>query len=297
MEKISHKSIIDNIRIDKMLSDVTELSRVRIKELIKKDLIKVNDHSVKPNYMVKIDDNITIEIPDTVEYNLDPIDMKLDIVFEDEDVIVVNKPSGLIVHPSTTSKEPTLVNGLLYHIKDLSGINGILRPGIVHRIDKDTSGLLMVAKNDKAHNSLAKQLKDKTTTRKYLALVYGNIEHNKGRINAPIGRDPKNRIRMGVIENGKEAVTHFTVIKRFTDFSLIECILETGRTHQIRVHMKYIDHPIVGDPVYGPKKVIGSYGQLLHASTLGFKHPRTKEFISFNVKIPIHFKTFLESLK
>ena len=284
-------------RIDKYLTTKTDLSRTRIQELIDSNNILVNDNPTKANYKVKENDLITVMIPEDEAYDLEPINMNLEIVYEDSDVCVVNKPQGLIVHPTLTTKEHTLVNGLMYQIKDLSGINGVNRPGIVHRIDKDTSGLLMVAKNDFAHQSLVTQLMNKTTNRLYVALVYGVIENNLGRINAPIGRDKLDRKKMAVVEDGKEAVTNFRVLERFDGYTLIECKLETGRTHQIRVHMKYIGHPLVGDPLYGPKKVIGTTGQYLHAKLIGFNHPRTNEYMEFTRDIPDNFKEILEKLR
>jgi len=284
-------------RIDKYLTTKTELSRNRIQELIDSKNILVNDKETKANYKVKINDLISIMIPEEEAYDLEPVNLNLEIVYEDSDVCVVNKPQGLIVHPTLTTKEVTLVNGLMYQIKDLSGINGVNRPGIVHRIDKDTSGLLMVAKNDMAHNSLVNQLMNKTTNRLYVALVYGNIENNLGRINAPIGRDKNDRKKMTVVEDGKSAVTNFKVLERFDGYTLVECKLETGRTHQIRVHMKYIGHPLVGDPLYGPKHVIGDTGQFLHAKLIGFNHPRTNEYLEFEVDMPDNFKEILEKLR
>ena len=284
-------------RIDKYLTTKTDLSRTRIQELIDSNNILVNDNPTKANYKVKENDLIVVIIPEEEAYDLEPINMNLEIVYEDSDVCVVNKPQGLIVHPTLTTKEHTLVNGLMYQIKDLSGINGVNRPGIVHRIDKDTSGLLMVAKNDIAHQSLVNQLMNKTTNRLYVALVYGVIDNNLGRINAPIGRDKLDRKKMAVVEDGKEAITNFRVLERFDGYTLIECKLETGRTHQIRVHMKYIGHPLVGDPLYGPKKVIGTTGQFLHAKLIGFNHPRTNKYMEFTSEIPDNFKEILEKLR
>ncbi len=284
-------------RIDKYLSVKTDLSRTRIQELIDSKNITVNEKETKANYKVKENDLILIEVPEDEAYDIEPVNMNLDIVYEDSDVLVVNKPQGLIVHPTLSTKEKTLVNGLMYQVKDLSGINGVNRPGIVHRIDKDTSGLLMVAKNDTAHNSLVEQLKNKTTNRLYVALVYGVIEENKGRINAPIGRDKTDRKKMAVVEDGKPAVTNFTVLERFDGYTLVECKLETGRTHQIRVHMKYIGHPLVGDPLYGPKKVIGDSGQFLHAKLIGFNHPKDGRYLELTVDMPDNFKLILEKLR
>ena len=296
-EEIEIVSDVEGIRIDKYLSDNTTLSRNKIQELIENKLITVNEKEVKANYKVKINDLILINVPEDENYDIEPINMNLDIVYEDSDVLVVNKPQGLIVHPTLTTKEKTLVNGLMYQVKDLSGINGVNRPGIVHRIDKDTSGLLMVAKNDFSHNSLVEQLMNKTTTRVYIALVYGVIEEARGRINAPIGRDKLDRKKMAVVEGGKPAVTNFTVLERFDGYTLIECKLETGRTHQIRVHMKYIGHPLVGDPLYGPKHVIGNTGQFLHAKIIGFNHPRTNKYMEFDSELPDNFKEIIEKLR
>ena len=213
------------------------------------------------------------------------------------DVIVVNKPKGMVVHPAPGHSSGTMVNGLMHHCKDLSGINGVMRPGIVHRIDKDTSGLLMVAKNDQAHEHLVNQLVEKTVTRKYTAVVHGNIPHEYGTIDAPIGRDPKDRQRMTVVDNGKKAVTHFRVRDRYEDFTLVECELETGRTHQIRVHMKYIGYPLAGDPKYGPRKTLPLNGQALHAGTLGFVHPRTGEYMEFHAELPEEFTKLIARLE
>jgi 23S rRNA pseudouridine1911/1915/1917 synthase len=223
--------------------------------------------------------------------------MNLEIYYEDADVLVVNKPRGMVVHPAPGHTSGTLVNGLMHHCTDLSGINGVMRPGIVHRIDKDTSGLLMVAKNDMAHESLVNQLVAKTVTRRYKAIVHGVIPHDKGTIDAPIARDKKERQSMTVDENGKHAVTHFQVLERFKDFTLVECRLETGRTHQIRVHMKYIGYPLAGDPKYGPKKTLDMNGQALHAGILGFDHPRTGEYIQFEAPIPEVFEETLNILR
>ncbi len=286
-----------NERIDKVLSKLSSLSRSRIQGLIDEGCVLVNDIEMKSSYKVKENDLVTLRIPEEKELSVEPIEMALDIVYEDRDVIVVNKPRGLVVHPADTYKEPTLVNGLLYHCKDLSGINGVLRPGIVHRIDKDTTGLLIVAKNDKAHESLVKQLQTKTVSRKYLAIVHGSLDHDIGTIDAPIGRDKKDRLKMAVVADGKEAVTHFTVKERFKDYSLVECVLETGRTHQIRVHMAYIGHPVASDTKYGPRKSLNCAGQLLHAYELTFEHPATGEKITVSCDLPQDFKEILEELR
>ena len=221
----------------------------------------------------------------------------MDIIYEDADVAVVNKPQGMVVHPSAGHTSGTLVNALMYHVKDLSSINGVVRPGIVHRIDKDTSGLLMVAKNDKAHNALAAELKDKKSLRKYVAIVHGNLPNDRGVIEAPIGRSDKDRKKQAVTAKGKPAVTRFTVLERFGNYTLVELQLETGRTHQIRVHMAYIGHPVAGDPLYGPRKTLKGHGQFLHAKTLGFTHPTTGELVEFTAEEPAIFKETLEKLR
>ena len=289
---------LPEIRVDKYLVEVCEdLSRTEIQEYFELKLVTVNKKIVKPSFKVKNGDVIDIESkPD------EPIDMlqeniKLDIVYEDEDVIVVNKPSGMVVHPAAGHTHGTLVNALLYHCNSLSNIGGDVRAGIVHRIDKDTSGLLVACKNNMAHKSLSEQLKEKTTTRKYIAIVTGSISHNLGKINAPIGRDPDNRQKMAVVENGKSAVTHFRVLDRFKNYTLLELELETGRTHQIRVHMAYIGHPVLNDPLYGTKKQTTPFGQYLHAKTLGFKHPRTGEYMEFDSELPQEFVEKIEELK
>lgn len=286
-------------RIDKALSTIQEdWSRTQISNWIEEGLIKVNGKEVKAKYKVKEGDSIEVDVPEPEILEVIPENLELDIVYEDSDVLVVNKPRGMVVHPAPGHMTGTLVNGLMYHCKDLSGINGVLRPGIVHRIDKDTSGLLMVAKNDQAHHSLVEQLVNKTVKRKYTALVHGHIPHNKGTIDAPIGRDPKDRQKQAVVNNGKEAITHFQVLERFGGkYTLVECQLETGRTHQIRVHMKYIGYPLVGDPKYGPKKTIDFGGQVLHAGVLGFVHPTTEEYLEFEVPLPQDYVELLEQLR
>ncbi|QUG85304.1 RluA family pseudouridine synthase [Bacillus nitratireducens] len=285
-------------RIDKFVAEInSEWSRSQVQQWIKDDVVTVNGKSVKVNYKVKGNDEITVTIPDPEELDIQPEDMNLEIYYEDADVLVVNKPRGMVVHPAPGHTSGTLVNGLMHHCTDLSGINGVMRPGIVHRIDKDTSGLLMVAKNDVAHESLVNQLVAKTVTRRYKAIVHGVIPHDKGTIDAPIGRDKKERQSMTVDENGKNAVTHFQVLERFKDFTLVECRLETGRTHQIRVHMKYIGYPLAGDPKYGPKKTLDMNGQALHAGILGFDHPRTGEYIQFEAPIPEVFEDALNILR
>ncbi|HZG61164.1 MAG TPA: RluA family pseudouridine synthase [Anoxybacillus sp.] len=289
----------DKERIDKVISSLNEeWSRSQVQQWIKDGLVTVNGRAIKANYKCSAGDMVVIELPEPEPLDVEPEEMDLDIYYEDADVIVVNKPRGMVVHPAPGHMRGTLVNGLLAHCKDLSGINGVLRPGIVHRIDKDTSGLLMVAKNDFAHESLVNQLVNKTVTRKYKAIVHGVIPHDYGTIDAPIGRDKHDRQSMTVTEeNGKEAVTHFRVLERFDKFTFIECQLETGRTHQIRVHMKYIGYPLAGDPKYGPKKTLPIDGQALHAGILGFTHPRTGEYLEFEAPLPEEFQRVLDMLR
>ncbi|MBR0589922.1 RluA family pseudouridine synthase [Bacillus pumilus] len=286
-------------RLDKFLSTTEpEWSRTQVQQWVKDGLIEVNGKQVKANYKVQAGDQIKIEIPEPEVLDVEAEPMDLDIYYEDADVLVVNKPRGMVVHPAPGHVSGTLVNGLMAHCTDLSGINGVMRPGIVHRIDKDTSGLLMVAKNDMAHESLVNQLVAKTVTRKYTAVVHGIIQHDTGTIDAPIGRDKKDRQSMTVTkESAKQAVTHFDVIERFQDFTVVECRLETGRTHQIRVHMKYIGYPLAGDPKYGPRKTVDFNGQLLHAGVLGFDHPRTGEYIEFTAPVPADMQAFIDSLR
>lgn len=283
-------------RIDKVLTTLEpEITRSQLKNLINDGHVTVNGQAVKPKYKVQAGDKISLVKPEPQSLELTPENIPLDIVYEDDDVIVVNKPQGMVVHPAPGHPDHTLVNALLYH-SPLSTINGTFRPGIVHRIDKDTSGLLMVAKNDLAHQSLAEQLRNKTNKREYLALVYGQIKEDEGTIDAPLGRNPQDRKKQAVVKSGRHAVTHFKVMKRYDNFTLVKCILETGRTHQIRVHMKYIGHPLVGDPLYGPRKVIGKDGQFLHAALLGFKHPRTGEEMVFEAPLPENFQKMLDKL-
>lgn len=284
-------------RLDKVIAEnVADLTRSQVQSLIKKGQILVNDAPTTNRYQVKPNDQVIIKLPDPVAIDVQPEKMDLDIVYEDDDVIVVNKPQGMVVHPAPGHDHGTLVNGLLAHTP-LATINGELRPGIVHRIDKDTSGLLMVAKNDQALVSLSRQLKDKTNQRKYWAIVHGNIKEDTGTINAPIGRSKKDRKKMAINEEGRPAVTHFKVLERFGEYTLIECQLETGRTHQIRVHLKYIGHPVAGDPLYGPRKTLKGKGQFLHAKLLGFKHPRTGEEMVFEADPPAIFQTTLKKLR
>ncbi|WP_270526096.1 RluA family pseudouridine synthase [Longibaculum muris] len=286
-------------RIDKILvKALTDFSRTQIQMLIQDGHVLVNGKVIKASYKVEVNDEVMVHIPEPESADILAEDIPLDIVYEDQDVIVVNKPTGMIVHPSAGIYKGTLVNALLYHCHDLSGINGVMRPGIVHRIDKETSGLLMVAKNDMAHASLSEQLQEHTVTRRYLALVHGLIPHEFGRIEAPIGRDPKDRQKMTCTDkNAKDAITNFKVLERFKDMTLVECRLETGRTHQIRVHMQYIGHPVYGDPQYGLKRDDTTYGQYLHAKILGFVHPRTGEDMYFESELPDFFKAKLDELR
>ncbi|HEM2750426.1 RluA family pseudouridine synthase [Streptococcus suis] len=288
---------VGGIRLDKALSDLTDLSRSVANEQIKAGQVLVNGQPKKAKYSVKAGDILTYQVPEVEEIDYVAEDIPLEIVFQDEDVAVVNKPQGMVVHPSAGHTSGTLVNALLYHVKDLSGINGVLRPGIVHRIDKDTSGLLMIAKNDDAHTKLAAELKDKKSLRKYWAIVHGNLPNDRGVIEAPIGRSEKDRKKQAVTAKGKEAVTRFQVLERFGDYTLVELTLETGRTHQIRVHMAYIGHPVAGDEAYGPRKTLKGHGQFLHARTLGFTHPRTGEVVEFTAEAPAIFQEALEKLR
>ncbi|MDQ6596891.1 RluA family pseudouridine synthase [Bacillus salipaludis] len=300
MEKMEHTILEEQKgdRIDKVISALDEeWSRTQVQQWIKDGNALVNGQVVKTNYKCAVNDLIEITIPDPEPLDVIPEEMDLDIYYEDTDVLVVNKPRGMVVHPAPGHLTGTLVNGLMAHCKDLSGINGVLRPGIVHRIDKDTSGLLMVAKNDMAHESLVNQLVEKSVTRKYKAIVHGVIPHDFGTIDAPLGRDPKDRQSMTVVDDGKHAVTHFHVLERYNHFTLVECQLETGRTHQIRVHMKYIGYPLAGDPKYGPKKTLEIDGQALHAGVLGFVHPRTQEYLEFEAPIPSDFERLLDQLR
>ncbi|WP_077309720.1 RluA family pseudouridine synthase [Terribacillus halophilus] len=286
------------LRIDKLLSDIQEdVSRSQAQSWIKEDLVTVNGTTVKNKYTVQEGDEIAWTIPEPEEMEIKAENIPLEIVYEDADIAVVNKPRGMVVHPSNGHQSGTMVHALLYHLKDLSGINGTFRPGIVHRIDKDTSGLLVVAKHDKAHQKLTDMLKDHDIERKYRAIVHGVIDHEYGTIEAPIGRDPNDRQKMAVVENGKPAVTHFEVLERFEDFTYIECKLETGRTHQIRVHMQYISYPLAGDPKYGPRRTLDIGGQALHAAVLGLHHPITGEWMRFEAPVPEVFQAELDKLK
>lgn len=286
-------------RLDKLMVDITEgYSRSQIKTWLEKEHVMVNGEIAKANYKCQPNDKITWEVPETEPLNLEPKNIPLDIVYEDKDILVVNKKSGMVVHPSAGHYDDTLVNALLYHCTDLSGINGVERPGIVHRLDKDTSGLLVVAKNDQAHVGLAEQLKDRKMERNYQAIVHGDIPHDYGTIDAPIGRSEKNRQMMDVTDKGKPAITHFEVTERLHGmYSVVKCKLETGRTHQIRVHMKYIGYPIVGDPKYGPRKTTDVDGQALHAYQVAFQHPVTEEPLTFEVEPPEKFQQVLENIR
>lgn len=283
-------------RLDKVAAQLfPNYSRSQIKQWLLAGNILVNGATAKPKYQVKSGDLLELDRPSVQSISVEPENIPLDIVYEDDDVLVVNKPQGMVVHPAPGHPEHTLVNALLYHCP-LSTINGEYRPGIVHRIDKDTSGLLMVAKNDLAHRSLAAQLKNKTNIREYTALVHGKIKPDKGKIDAPLGRSPKDRKKQAVVADGRHAVTYFEVLRRYRDYTLVKCILETGRTHQIRVHMKYIGYPLVGDPIYGPSKTIKGKGQFLHAGKLGFEHPVTHEKMVFEVPLPSIFSKILNVL-
>lgn len=286
------------MRVDKLLPELNnDWSRNQIQDWIKAGLVVANDKVVKSNYKVKLNDHMVVTEKEVVEADILPENLNLDIYYEDDDVAVVYKPKGMVVHPSPGHYTNTLVNGLMYQIKNLSGINGEIRPGIVHRIDMDTSGLLMVAKNDIAHRGLVEQLMDKSVKIKYIALVHGNTPHDYGTIDAPIGRNKNDRQSMAVVDDGKEAVTHFNVLEHFKDYTLVECQLETGRTHQIRVHMKYIGFPLVGDPKYGPKKTLDIGGQALHAGLIGFEHPVTGEYIERHAELPQDFEDLLDTIR
>ena len=290
----------DNIRIDKYLMEELEYSRSKIQRMIDNDSILVNNNSIKSSYKLKIGDNIYIDDNYNEDVDIVPEKIDLDIVYEDEYLLVVNKPSGMVVHPAVGNYSGTLVNGLMYHCNNnLSSVNGDVRPGIVHRIDKDTSGLLVVAKNDEVHNELAKQIAVKSVKREYVALVQGVILEDTATIDAPIGRDSNDRKKMGVTDiNSKDAVTHLRVLERLDKATLILCKLETGRTHQIRVHLNYIDHPVVNDPIYGKRKMDDvTFGQMLHAKTLGFVHPITNKYLEFSVDVPDKFNEILNSYR
>lgn len=297
MEKIIAKH--GGERIDKFLAQKLDKSRSLVQKLIKDELVLVNGEFVKTNYNVADGDEIDVKQLDVVDNtNIIPQPMDLDIVYEDDDLLVINKPSGLVVHPAPGHYQDTLVNGLLAYSNKLSDINGEFRPGIVHRIDKDTSGLLVVCKNNETHEELANQLSDKTLFRQYLAIVHGEIEEDEGEIIAPIGRDPRDRVKMAVVaKNSKEAQTNFKVLERYDHYTLVSCNLLTGRTHQIRVHFDFINYPLVGDPLYGIKPTIDTKGQALHAYKLGFIHPRSGEYMEFEAKPPQEFVDTLNQIK
>lgn len=283
-------------RIDKELGHhFLQFSRSQLKRWIDDGTVTVNGQTVKAKYQLQAGDRVVIEPETPVEIDLEPENIPLDIVYEDDDVLVVNKPQGMVVHPAPGHPNHTLGNALMYHAP-LSSINGELRPGIVHRIDKDTSGLLMVAKTDRAHRSLTAQLKEKSNLREYVALVHGVIKENEGTIDAPLARSPKDRKKQAVVVGGRHAVTHFRVLKRYQHYTLVACRLETGRTHQIRVHMKYINHPLAGDSLYGPRKTLPGHGQYLHARLLGFEHPVTGEEMVFTASLPDYFEQMLSYL-
>jgi len=287
----------EKVRIDKYLKEHTSHSRATIKKMIEKDCVLYNDVIVKPNTKVKKGDKITLLEYKEEEIDLTPLNIPIEIVYETENIILINKPSGLVVHPGSGNKQNTLVNALLYHTKMLSDCNGEERPGIVHRIDKDTSGLLLVAKNNKAHQILADNFKEKKIKRKYIALVKGILKQNHIIVDAPIGRDEKNRKKMAVTsKNSKHALTHINLLKRYKEYTLVECILETGRTHQIRVHLAYIGYPVFNDPVYGQEKIEG-FGQFLHSSEITLEEPITKELIHFTAPLPSTFAKFIKDLE
>lgn len=274
-------------RLDQYIMNQTGFSRTKVQKLIKAGAVLVNGKPSKNSYQVEVGDQIVVQAVEEEEMSHEPENIPLDIVYEDDDLLVVNKPNGMVVHPAVGNPHGTLVNALLYHAKHLSDVNGSFRPGIVHRIDADTTGLLVVAKNNETHMALAEQLKNKTTHRKYIALCWGVIEEDSGDIIAPIGRDLKDRKKMTVTDkNSKDAVTHFRVLERYKNATKVELELETGRTHQIRVHMNYIGHPIINDKVYGNRKLFDETGQCLHAKTLGFVHPRTKQYMEFDSPLP-----------
>ena len=289
-------------RLDAAIAmNMSDYSRSFVQKLIEQGNVLLNGKDCNKKTKCNVGDEISVLIPEPETLDVEPENIPLEIVYEDNDVLVVNKPAGMVVHPAPGNPNGTLVNAIMYHCGDnLSSINGVIRPGIVHRIDKDTSGLLMVAKNDKTHAGLSQQLKDHSLTRRYMAIVYNNIKEAEGTVDAPIGRDPANRLRNAVVyQNSREAVTHYHVLERFGDFTLIEAVLETGRTHQIRVHMTHIKHPLLGDELYGPQKKnkLGASRQMLHAGVLGFVHPGTGEYIEFQVDPPEDFQKVLTKLR
>jgi len=285
-------------RIDVFLAAELDYTRSYIKKLIVDELVFVNGKTVKPSYKVKENDEVAVNIPEAEKIDVLPENIPLDILYEDDDIIVINKPQGMVVHPAPGNYSGTLVNALLYHCKNLSGINGILRPGIVHRLDKDTSGVMVVAKNDKAHISLSNQIKERSVFKKYVAIVEGVIKDEEGKIEAPIGRHPVDRKKMAVIEDGRYALTLYKVLERFKENTLVEAVIKTGRTHQIRVHMAYIGHPVVGDHVYGFKKQkFKLEGQALHSRVLGFMHPTKGVYMEFEAPLPEYFVRLIEILR
>ena len=288
-------------RIDKYLSEACcGLTRSYLQKLLKSQLVEVDGKAVKNSYRVSAGETVELEVPEAVEPEIEAEPIPLDILYEDKDIILINKPKGMVVHPAAGHYSQTLVNGLMYHCRgELSGINGVMRPGIVHRIDMDTTGVLIVCKNDFAHTSIAEQLKVHSITRKYYAIVHGVIGEDEGTVDAPIGRHPVDRKKMSInYKNGKHAVTHYRVLERFKQFTYVECQLETGRTHQIRVHMASLNHPLLGDSVYGPSKCpFKLQGQTLHAGVLGIIHPRTGEYMEFSAPLPEYFENLLEKLR
>ena len=286
-------------RIDRYLvHQLKDVSRSKIQDLIEEGQVLVNQKTIKANYKLREQDNLEVIISETEELEVKPQKINLDILYEDQDIIVINKPQGMVVHPAAGNYKDTLVNALLYHSRDLSSINGKLRPGIVHRIDKDTSGILVVAKNDIAHQDLAKQIKEHRMKRVYLALVHGVLKDPVGIIEAPIGRNPKERKKMAVVLTGKEAVTSYQVLENFRNYTFVQLRLKTGRTHQIRVHLAFLGHPVVGDPKYGPAKPhFNLRRQALHAAVLGFNHPRSGQYIEFNTPLPLYMQRILEDLR
>lgn len=299
LETILVEEDMEGERLDTVVSDQVEsLSRSLVKSLVEEGKVLVDGQLRKPSYHVKEGERIEIEVPAAREIKLIPRDIPLDIIYQDQDLAVIDKPKGLVVHPAQGNWDYTLVNALLFHIKDLSGINGELRPGIVHRLDKDTSGLMVVAKNDNAHRGLAEQIKVHGIHREYTALVHGVIAESQGRIEAPIGRSKTDRKKMAVVADGREAVSIYQVLDRLGNYSLVRVQLQTGRTHQIRVHFAYIKHPVVGDPVYGPaRRHLGLESQALHASRLGFEHPRSGEYLEFASPLPEYFIRVLDTLR
>ncbi|WP_029200206.1 RluA family pseudouridine synthase [Oribacterium sp. NK2B42] len=302
MIKVNVPAGVDQVRLDQFLSTLEEpeISRSYASKLIKDDRIQLNGKSCKASSRVKEGDELLIDMPEPVSLDVVAEDIPLDIVYEDEDFLIVNKPKGMVVHPAEGHYQGTLVNAVMNHCgEELSTINGVMRPGIVHRIDKNTTGLLVVCKNDKAHKSLAEQLKEHSITRKYVAIVCGNIKEDSGTVDAPLGRSKKDRKKQAIdMVDGRDAVTHFRVLERFSDYTLVECILETGRTHQIRVHMASIGHPVLGDDVYGPKKCPFTLeGQCLHAKVLGFIHPSTGEYVEFDSEYPEYLKRLMDRLR